>query len=91
MARRRGRSQQNSFVNLIFFYKKLYKLKQNKFHDFLVESMYKSYILYKKNKNCKISFNDYQAQLLKEFEKQNNLKNWEIKNKIYISSLIKIN
>ena len=26
MARRRGRSQQNSFVNLIFFYKKLYKL-----------------------------------------------------------------
>ena len=59
--------------------KKLYKLKQNKFHDFLLESMDKSYILYKKNKNCKISFNDYQAQLLKEFEKQNNLKNYEKK------------
>ena len=53
---------------------KLYKLKLNHMKNFLEVSLNKSYILYKKNKNCEISFKDYKEQLLKELEKNKNRK-----------------
>ena len=54
--------------------KKLCKLKLNNFHCFLDVYLNKSYKLYKKNKNCEISFADYQEQLAKEIEKHKNPK-----------------
>ena len=50
---------------------KLFKLKLNNIQNFLEESLNKSYLLYKKNKNYEISFKDYKEQLLKELEKKN--------------------
>ena len=54
--------------------KKLYKLKLNNFQCFLDIYLNKSYNLYKKNKNCEISFADYQGQLAKDLEKNKNSK-----------------
>ena len=54
---------------------KFYKLKHNNFYNFFEESLKKSYLLYKKNKKSDISFEDYQEQLFKDIEKQNNNKN----------------
>ena len=50
---------------------KLFKLKLNNMQNFLEVSLNKSYLLYKKNKNCEISFKDYKEQLLKDLEKKN--------------------
>ena len=49
---------------------KLKHLKISNFHSFLEESIKKFYTLYKKNKNSKITYSDYQTQLLTELEKQ---------------------
>ena len=49
---------------------KLYKLKLNNIQTFLETSLKKTYNLYKKNKNCNISFAEYQTQLLKKLEKE---------------------
>ena len=53
---------------------KLYKLKLNNIQTFLETSLKKTYNLYKKNKNCNISFTAYQDQLLKNLEKQKKVK-----------------
>ena len=53
---------------------KFYKLRRNSFHNFLEESLQKSYKLYKRNKNSDISFIDYKDQLLKDLEKNKNTK-----------------
>ncbi len=55
--------------------RKLCKLKSNNLHCFLEMYLNKSYNLYKKKKNCDISFADYQEQLLKEIEKHKNHNN----------------
>ena len=50
--------------------KKLYKLKLSNIQSFLETSLKNTYNLYKKNKNCNISFAEYQTQLLKKLEKE---------------------
>ena len=53
---------------------KLQKMKLNNIQSFLEASLKKTYTLYKKNKNCNISFKEYQEQLIEKLEKQKKIK-----------------